>query len=128
MKKCILWTLAASAGALAAAGSLAALTQESTSLDPLTVCPDTHRLLFENEYLRVIEAKVPAGKDEPRHSHPHGITVYLADYEVETKTVPDNKVTRSSRRFGTVTWSEAVVHEVKNVGSSPSHAVRIELK
>jgi hypothetical protein len=84
--------------------------------------------LFENEYLRVIEAKVPAGKDEPRHSHPHGITVYLADYEVETKTLPDNKVARSSRTFGTVTWSEAVVHEVKNVGNSPSHAVRIELK
>jgi len=127
MKKCILWILAASAVALAAGASLA-LTQESSSLDPLKVCPDTHRLLFDNEYLRVIEAKVPAGKDEPRHSHPHGITVYLADYEVETKTSPDNKVIRSSRRFGTVTWSEAVVHEVKNVGNSAVHAIRIELK
>jgi quercetin dioxygenase-like cupin family protein len=127
MKKCVLWILAASAVVLAAGASLA-FTQESTPLDPLKVCPDTHRLLFQNEYLRVIEAKVPAGKDEPRHSHPHGITVYLADYEVETKTLPDNKVTRSTRRFGTVTWSEAIVHEVKNVGNTASHAIRIELK
>jgi anti-sigma factor RsiW len=85
-------------------------------------------LLFQNALVRVIEAKVPAGKIEPRHSHPHGLTVYLADYEVETKTVPDNKAIRLQRKFGTVTWSEAVVHEVRNVGKTAAHAIRIELK
>jgi quercetin dioxygenase-like cupin family protein len=127
MKTRVFWILAVSVVGLAAGASMG-LTQGSNPLDPLRACPDTHRLLFENAYVRVIESKVPPGKQEPRHSHPHGVTVYLADYEVETKTIPDNKVTRSPRRFGSVTWSEAVVHEVRNVGSTASHAVRIELK
>lgn len=97
-------------------------------LDPLIVCKDTHRALFENRFLRVIEAKVPAGHVEPKHKHPHGITVYMTNYEVEAKAFPDGKTTRSQRVFGTVTWSDAVVHEVRNVGKTPSHAVRIELK
>ena len=54
--------------------------------------------------------------------------MYLADYNVETKTIPDNRVTQAQRKFGTVSWSEAVVHEVKNIGKTNSHAVRIELK
>jgi hypothetical protein len=115
-------------GVLLVSGATAGLTQVSDQLDPLEVCPDTHRLLFQNALVRVIEAKVPVGKIEPRHSHPHGLTVYLADYEVETKTVPDNKAIRSQRKFGTVTWSEAVVHEVRNVGKTAAHAIRIELK
>ena len=106
----------------------ASLSQVPNPLDPLKVCPDTHKLLFENAVVRVIEAKVPPGQTEPKHSHPRGITVYLADYNVETKTIPDNRVTQAQRKFGTVSWSEAVVHEVKNIGKTNSHAVRIELK
>lgn len=115
------------AGILGAVG-VAAGPQPANSLDPLKVCPDTHKLLFENRLVRVIESKVPAGTTEPRHRHPHGITVYLADYAVEATTFPDNKVTRSLRTFGTVSWSDAVVHEVKNIGKANLHAIRIELK
>jgi len=97
-------------------------------LDPLKVAPDTHKLLFENKFVRVIEAKVPIGSTEPKHKHPRGITVYLADYTVEMKSLPAGKVNRADRKFGTVSWSDAVVHEVKNVGTTPSHAIRMELK
>jgi len=124
-KRCLAFT---STGILLAAGVFASLSQATNPLDPLKVCPETHKLLFENSVLRVIEAKVPPGSTEPKHSHPRGVTVYLADYDVETKTIPDNKVTRAQRKFGTVSWSEAIVHEVKNTGNTVSHAVRIELK
>jgi len=97
-------------------------------LDPVKVAPDTHKLMFENQFLRVIQAKVPAGGVEPRHRHPRGVTVYLADYTVEMKTFPDGKVSQADRKFGAVNWSDAVVHEVKNVGRTASHAIRIELK
>ena len=76
----------------------------------------------------IVEAKVPPGKLEPKHRHPKGVTVYLANYTVEQKSFPDGRVTRGERKFGTVTWADDVVHEVKNVGQTPSHAVRIELK
>ena len=115
-------------GTLLAVAVSASLSQAPNPLDPLMVCPDTHKLLFENAVVRVIEAKVPPGQTEPKHSHPRGITVYLADYDVETKTIPDNRVSRAQRKFGTVSWSEAVVHEVKNTGKTNSHAIRIELK
>lgn len=104
------------------------ITSTQEVLDPVKVAPDTHKAIFENNFVRVIEAKVPVGGREPKHGHPHGITVYLADYDVEMKTYPDGNVTRAHRKFGTVTWSEAVVHEVQNVGKTDSHALRVELK
>lgn len=98
------------------------------NLDPLKVAADTHRLLYENALVRVISARVPAGKIEPKHRHPHGVTVYLADYEIENKNFPDGKVTRAQRKTGTATWSEATVHEIKNVGKTELFSIRVELK
>jgi hypothetical protein len=97
-------------------------------LDPLKIAPDTHKLVFENRFVRVIESRVPAGGQEPKHSHPHGLTVYLANYESEVTTFPDGKVAKVRRQFGTAIWSDAVIHEVKNIGKTPGHALRIELK
>ncbi len=125
MRKRSLWILPVAAVALIVFASRGSSQEE---LDPLKVAPDTHKLLFENRFLRVIQAKVPAGHVEPKHRHPHGITVYLADYTVEQKSFPDGRTSRGDRKFGTVTWSDAIVHEVMNVGKTASHAVRIELK
>lgn len=107
---------------------LALVASPQEELDPVKIMPDTHKLLFENKLVRVIEAKVPPGGVERKHKHPQGVTVYLADYTIEMKTLPDGKVSRHERKFGTVSWGDAVVHEVKNVGKTASHAVRIELK
>ena len=97
-------------------------------LDPLKLAPDTHKLVFENRFVRVIESRVPAGGKEPKHSHPHGLTVYLANFESEVTTFPDGKSSKVRRQFGTAIWSEAIVHEVKNIGKVDGHALRIELK
>ena len=97
-------------------------------LDPVKMMPDTHKLLFENRFVRVIEGKVPAGGYEPRHRHPNNVMVYLADFDAEVKTYPNSEWTRTHRAFGTATWNEASVHEVKIVGNAPSHTVRVELK
>jgi hypothetical protein len=109
-----------------AIGALARPAEEN--LDPIVVCGDTHKLMFENEHVRVMEARVPPGKVEHKHSHPHGLTVYLADYDVEIKTFPDGKSQKLHRTAGTALWSNAVVHEVTNIGQNTSHAIRIELK
>jgi hypothetical protein len=105
-----------------------ALVAEQEQFDALKIMPDTHKLLFENEFVRVIESKVPAGGSEPRHSHPHCVIVSLADFEAEIKTFPDGNVTRVHRTFGATSWSEATVHEVKIVGNNGSHNIRVELK
>jgi hypothetical protein len=97
-------------------------------LDPVKMMPDTHKLLFENRFVRVIEGRVPAGGYEPKHRHPNNVMVYLADSDAEVKTYPNGEWTRMHRAFGTATWNEASVHEVKIVGNAPSHTVRVELK
>jgi hypothetical protein len=97
-------------------------------LDPLKVAADTHSLLYQNAFVRVISAKVPPGKMEPKHRHPKSVTVYLANYEIEQTTFPEKKKNLSKRTFGTVSWSDSVVHEIRNVGKTESHAIRIELK
>ncbi len=120
--------VAALAVLLAGAWLWVSAAAQKEELDPVKIMPDTHKLLFENKVVRVIQAKVPAGGVEKKHSHPPGVTIYLADYTVEIKTQPDGKAGRFDRKFGSVSWSEAVVHEVKNVGKTASHAVRVELK
>jgi hypothetical protein len=119
----LLWTTIAATGAF---GRL--LHAQDKELDPLKVTPATHKLLFENQFVRVIESKAPAGETEPKHEHPHSVTVYLADADSEIRTFPDGKTNRVHRKAGTAAWSEAVVHEIKNVGATPSHTIRIELK
>jgi len=101
---------------------------QQEELDPVKIAADTHKLVFENQFLRVIQAKVPAGGIEPKHKHPKGVTVYMTDYTIEQRSLPGGNWTRGDRRFGAVTWSDAVVHEVRNIGKTPSHALRIELK
>jgi len=97
-------------------------------LDPVKMMPDTHKVLFENTLVRVIEGRVPAAGHEPKHRHPHCVLVSLGDFDAEIKTFPDGEWKRVHRAFGTVTWNEATVHEVKIVGNAPSHTVRVELK
>ncbi len=113
---------------LAAAAWMILPARPAEELDPLKVAADTHTLLYQNAFVRVISSKVPPGKTEPKHQHPRSVTVYLADYDIESKTFPDNKVARGHRTFGTVTWSDATVHEIRNVGKTGSHAIRVELK
>jgi hypothetical protein len=68
------------------------LVHAQEQLDPLKIMPGTHRSLFENEFVRVIESKVPAGGAEPKHSHPHCVTISMADFDAEIKTFPARRV------------------------------------
>ncbi len=97
-------------------------------LDPVKMMPDSHKLLFENAFVRVIEGRVPAGGYEPKHRHPHCVLVNRTDFDAEVRTFPDGEWKRMHRALGTATWSDATVHEVRIVGNVPSHTVRVELK
>jgi quercetin dioxygenase-like cupin family protein len=96
-------------------------------LDSLVVCADTQHLILENAFVRVIDDSIPAGASEPRHHHRHSVMVFLTDYSLQ-QTTDDGQTTIQQRKAGTAAWSEAIVHSLKNVGKTPSHAIRIELK
>ena len=90
--------------------------------------PDTQKLLMENVFVRAYEIRVPPGTFEAKHRHARGLTIALTDYDTESRTFPDGQPTRGHTRFGEVRWVEPVVHEVRNVGSTEQHVIRIELK
>jgi quercetin dioxygenase-like cupin family protein len=95
--------------------------------DPLQVAADSHKLAFENAFVRVLDVHVAAGKSEPRHRHPHGMSVYFTDWDANV-TVDGAAPQVHHRKVGTFAWSDAVVHTVQNVGQSEGHILRIELK
>lgn len=101
--------------------------QDDDPLDSLKVCKDTQKLIFENQFVRVIDDMIPPGVTEPRHRHRHGVAVYLSDYVTEQIT-DDGKKTLSQRKLGMAQWAEPTIHQVRNTGNTPSHAIRIELK
>jgi hypothetical protein len=90
--------------------------------------PDTQKLLMENAFVRAYEIRVPSGTFEAKHSHARGLTIALTDYDTESRTFPDGQPVRGHTKFGEVRWVEPVVHEVRNVGSTEQHVIRIELK
>lgn len=96
--------------------------------DAVKLAPELNKLLFENAFVRVTEEKVPPGKGQPKHGHPRSVVVALSDYEVDQKIYPDGHTVHSIRHKGDVNWSEPVVHETQNVGTTLQDAVRIELK
>ncbi len=90
--------------------------------------PITQTVVLENQFVRVLEMRYPPGVFESSHSHAAGVTVALSDYENETKSIPDGKVTRRPTHFGEIRWAEAVTHEARNTGSTEQRVIRIELK
>ena len=90
--------------------------------------PDSHKVLFENAFVRVIESRVRAGGSEVRHWHPHNVTVALSDWDADVITFPGGKTTHFYRTAGTTAWNEAGTHEVHISRGAASHQIRIELK
>jgi quercetin dioxygenase-like cupin family protein len=99
----------------------------SDALDPVRVAPDTHKVAYENAFVRVLEVHIPPGSVEPRHRHPHGLSVYLSDWAARV-TVDGKEPQVNQRKAGSFAWSDAVIHTVQNVGKAEGHVLRIELK
>jgi len=119
--------LAVAVGAAVLAGRLVLSQPADDALDPVRVAADTHRVALENQFVRVLDVHLPPGKVEPRHRHPHGMSVYFTDWEA--KVTPDGQPTEvHPRKAGTFAWNEAVIHTVQNAGKTEGHILRIELK
>lgn len=119
--------LAVAVGAAVLAGRLVLSQPPDDALDPVRVAADTHRVALDNQFVRVLDVHLPPGKVEPRHRHPHGMSVYFTDWEA--KVTPDGKPTEvHPRKAGTFAWNEAVIHTVQNAGKTQGHILRIELK
>ncbi len=113
--------------ALGAVGLVRSRAQEE-ELDPVKLAPDVQKVVFENALIRVTEEKMPPGRGVRKHRHYRGLTVALADYQMEQKMYPSGQIVHSNRHFGEINWTETIIHEARNVGATNQYVVRIELK
>jgi quercetin dioxygenase-like cupin family protein len=114
-------------GAILVVVAVSGFHQGDDGLDPVRVAPDSHKIAFENRFVRVLEVRVPPGSIEPRHRHPHGLSVYLASQDTRI-TIDGQAPQVGHREAGSFAWSDAVIHTVQNVGTTEMHVLRIELK
>jgi hypothetical protein len=105
------------------------------SLDALVAAPHHHRLLLENDNVRVLEVHIPPGQFVPVHTHrwPSVIfTLAAADFirrDGEGKLLLDTRVTPFPAPRPVAEWLLPLSpHSVENVGTSEIRLFSVELK
>ena len=95
--------------------------------DPVKVAPNNHKVLLENDRVRVLEFRSKPGEKIGMHSHPDCIVYVFA--AAKTKfTSPDGKITERESKAGDTTWRAAETHASEYIGTGEAHALLVELK
>lgn len=104
-------------------------------LDALTAAPQHHRLLFENEVVRVIDACIPPGEITEVHTHKWPASLYIISwsdfirYDNDGNIVLDSRNLTKSPLSATALWSESLIpHALKNTGTKDLHIISVEIK
>jgi mannose-6-phosphate isomerase-like protein (cupin superfamily) len=95
--------------------------------DAVSIAPQLHTVLFEDERVRVVRLVVPPCAKAAMHWHPRSLSYILSPGKVR-RTRPDGTVTEAKLIAGTVTASPERLHAVENVGESTVEIIEIEFK
>lgn len=113
---------------------MSAHTTWPTELDAVFAAPKYHRVLLENERVRVLETIVLPGEIVPLHTHQWPAVYYFREWSDVVRRGPDGSVQMDSRgrpppSLDSATWSGPLgPHTLENVGAGRVHVVSIELK
>ena len=109
--------------------------QYPVELDALIAAPQHHKLLFENEMVRVLDTNIPPGEITKLHTHQYQASLYIVSwsdfirYDADGNVIVDSKVLGLSAAAGSALWSEPLApHALKNVGENELHVISVELK
>jgi hypothetical protein len=105
------------------------------SLDALAAAPRHHRLVLENERVRVLDTRIPSGDVVPVHTHRWPAVYYTiapgqcVRYDAEGNVLLDTRIHPLRRDDQSAVWIESLPpHSVENVGPGEIHLISIELK
>lgn len=98
--------------------------------EALQAAPQHHTLLFENDEVRVLTVTIQPGAKEPFHAHRYPSVIYDENPSHLVEYLTDGThVDRGVRPRGGARWLPiGPPHALENVGSTPLHIVRVELK
>ena len=97
--------------------------------------PLHHRLLFENEWVRILDTFIPPGDITGIHTHKWPSSLYILSwsdfirYDKDGNAVLDSRNIKSAPVSGTALWSEPLIpHALKNIGTADIHVISVEIK
>ena len=111
------------------------------ALDAVVAAPKHHKVIFENERLRVLEVTLPANDEEPVHHH-RWPSVFVFDQMAGpvfdrapdgTQLPPNRDVMQAVQNWNgegclVVNMAPQPLGSVFNASGKPIHGIRIELK
>jgi len=115
--------------------TISACSEEKQNYDALEVAGNHHRLLFENENVRVLEVIIPPGETTEFHSHPMpGVFITIQPATRESRNL-EGKVFKTTKRedfdpFQPAQWREGSDTPVSVIvtDSIAMKVVRVEMK
>ena len=99
----------------------------NASMDPAVVAANVYRPVFENERVRVFQARFAPGARAVMHEHPDHVIHTLTDVNLQL-TVPGGKSDNVIAPAGQTMWMAAGRHEAVNAGSKEARILVVELK
>ena len=104
-------------------------------LDALIAAPRHHTLLLENEFVRVLDTKIPAGEKTNLHTHQYSALLYIMSwshfirYDEQGNIMVDSRTLSSVPANGSALWSGPLApHSLKNIGENDLHVISVEMK
>lgn len=104
-------------------------------LDALVAAPEHHRLLMENDIVRVIDTLIPPGETTNIHTHKWPASLYILSWSDFIRYDPAGNIIADSRNISqkplpsSALWSDALPpHALKNIGEKDIHIISVEIK
>ncbi len=105
------------------------------SLDAVIAAPQYHRIVLENDRVRVLDTIIPIGDIVPLHTHRWPAlyyTIAAGDFvrrDAEGNVLFDSRTVPGLLTSSAGTWMECLPpHSVENVSANEIHLISVELK
>jgi len=95
--------------------------------DPVQVASNVYTTLFENDRVRLLEARLAPGDSSVMHGHPDYVVYYLDDAEVRFSS-PCGETEEVELPAGATMWRDAEEHSAENIGTTELRSLLFELK
>lgn len=103
-------------------------------LDALMAAPENHKLLFENDSVRVLDTSIAAGQSTSLHTHCWPAALYILSWsdfvrrDEHGNTVLDSRNITAPTPGGAVWTPQLGPHTLENIGSSELRVIAFEIK
>jgi hypothetical protein len=106
------------------------------ALDAARAASESHKILFENDRVRVFDVTVLPHTREPIHTHRWPSVAYVdrggafRDFDLNGNVVFDSRTAKGPPpKLPAAFWDEPLApHAIENLSDEPVHLIRVELK